>query len=41
MQKAGAEQLYKFMKNIRLAKHGTPNQPKQQISTGGLRNALA
>ena len=41
LQKAGAEQLYKFMKNIRLAKHGTPNQPKQQITTGGLRNALA
>jgi hypothetical protein len=41
MQKAGAEQLYSFMKNIRLAKHGTPNQPKQQITTGGLRNALA
>jgi hypothetical protein len=41
LQKAGAEQLYSFMKNIRLAKHGTPNQPKQQITTGGLRNALA
>ena len=41
LQKAGAEQLYSFMKNIRLAKHGTPNQPKQQITAGGLRNALA
>ena len=33
-QKAGAEKLYDFMKDVRLKKHGTPDQPKEMHMSG-------
>ncbi len=38
-QKAGAEQLYDFMKNVRLNKHGTSQQPKG-INMAGLKKMV-
>ena len=33
-QKAGSEKLYDFMKDVRLKKHGTPDQPKEMHMSG-------
>jgi hypothetical protein len=38
-QKKGAEQLYAFMKDVRLKKHNTPSQPKA-LRMAGLRNIV-
>ena len=38
-QKAGAEELYDFMKNVRLNKHGTSQQPKG-INMAGLKKMV-
>ena len=38
-QKKGSEQLYAFMKDVRLNKHNTPSQPKA-LRMAGLRNMV-